>query len=55
MLLVNLLNKDRSNKEEEKDIADLPWLTDSDLVQIQQELLFLRQRSADGSKKASMV
>jgi hypothetical protein len=32
MLLVNLLDKDRSNKEEEKDIADPPWLTDSDLV-----------------------
>jgi hypothetical protein len=29
---------------------DLPWLTDSDLVQIQQELRFHRQRSADGSK-----
>ena len=52
MLLVNLLDKDRSNKEEEKDIADPPWLTDSDLVQIQQELPFLRQQRADGSKKS---
>jgi hypothetical protein len=55
MLLVHLLNKDRSSKAEEKDIADLPYLIDSDLVQIQQELLFLRQQRADGSKKASMV
>jgi hypothetical protein len=42
------LNNDRRNKEEE-DIADLPWLTDMDLVEIQQEFLFLRQR-ADTSK-----
>lgn len=42
MQLVNLLNEDRPSKEEEEDVADLPWLTDSDLVQIQQELLFLR-------------
>jgi hypothetical protein len=42
-----LLNNDRPNKEE--DMADLPWLTDRDVVQIQQEFLFLRQRS-DRSK-----
>jgi hypothetical protein len=46
MQLVNLLNNDRPNEE---DIADLPWLTDRDRVQIQQEFLFLRQR-ADRSK-----
>jgi hypothetical protein len=51
MLPVYLLDKDRSSKAEEKDIADLPWLTDSPLVQIQQEPLFLRQQRADGSKK----
>lgn len=38
--LVNLLNNDRPNKAED-DIADLPWLTDMDLVEIQQEFLFL--------------
>jgi hypothetical protein len=38
-----LFNNDRRNKEE--DIADLPWLTDRDVVQIQQEFLFLRQRA----------
>jgi hypothetical protein len=46
--LVNLLNNDRPNKEED-DIADLPWLTDMDHVEIQREFLFLRQR-ADTSK-----
>ena len=51
MLLVYLLDKDRSSKVEEKDIANLPWLTDSHLVQIQQEPLFLRQQRADESKK----
>jgi hypothetical protein len=43
MELVYLLNKGmrRDNEEEkEDDIADLPWLTDTDLVQIQQELYF---------------
>ena len=48
MQLVSLLNNDRRNDDEE-DIADLPWLTHSDIVQIQQEFLFLRQK-ADGSK-----
>lgn len=47
MQLVNSLNKERSYKEE--DIACLPWLTDRDLVQIREELMFLRQGS-DGSK-----
>ena len=50
MHLVNLLNKDGPSKVEEDDVAHLPWLTESDLVQIQQELLFLRQQRADGSK-----
>jgi hypothetical protein len=51
MLLVSLLNNDRrdDDDDDEEDIADLPWLTHSDLVQIQQEFLFLRQK-ADGSK-----
>ena len=44
MLHVNLLNKNRPYREENDDIANLPWLTDTDLVQIQQELLFLRQQ-----------
>ena len=39
------MSKDRRDK----DVADLPWLTDRDLVQIRQELLFLRQGS-EGSK-----
>ena len=43
------MNKDRPSKEED-DVVHLPWLTESDLVQIQQELLFLRQQRADGSK-----
>jgi hypothetical protein len=50
MLLVNLLNKDRPCREDNDDIANLPWLTDTDLVQIQQELPFLRQQRADGAK-----
>jgi hypothetical protein len=41
------LNKERPDKEE--GISDLPWLTDTDLVQIQQELLFLKEK-ADESK-----
>jgi hypothetical protein len=55
MKLVYLLNKgmrrDNEEEEEEKedDIADLPWLTDTELAQIQQELLFLRKK-ADVSK-----
>jgi hypothetical protein len=48
MQLVISLNEERRNKEQE-DIADLPWLTDRDLVQIRQELIFLRQGS-HGSK-----
>ena len=41
--LVYLLNKEGPDKEE--DIADLPWFIDSDLVHIQQELLFLRTKA----------
>jgi hypothetical protein len=36
------LNPDRPDKEE--DMADLPWLSDGDIVQTQQEFRFLRQR-----------
>ena len=41
------MSKDRRNKDE--DVADLPWLTDRDLMQVRQEFLFLRQGS-DGLK-----
>jgi hypothetical protein len=48
MQLAISLNEERRIKEEE-DFADLPWLIDRDLVQIIQELMFLRHGSY-GSK-----
>jgi hypothetical protein len=42
MKLAYLLDKGSPDKEE--GIADLPWLTETDLVQIQQELLFQRKK-----------
>jgi hypothetical protein len=35
---------DEWRQEKEEGIADLPWLTETDLVQIQQELLFQRNK-----------
>ncbi|MDQ3967057.1 MAG: hypothetical protein M3275_01530 [Thermoproteota archaeon] len=42
MELAYLLDKGSPDKEEGS--ADLPWLTETDLVQIQQELLFQRKK-----------
>src|SRR5215218_6746051 len=47
MKLLYLLDKGspaEEEEEEEEGIADLPWLTETDLVQIQQELLFQRKK-----------
>jgi hypothetical protein len=45
MKLLYLLDKGSpAEEEEEEGIADLPWLTETDLVQIQQELLFQRKK-----------
>ena len=35
---------DNGSSAKEEGIADLPWLTEADLVQIQQELLFQRKK-----------
>jgi hypothetical protein len=44
MKFLYLLDKGSPAEEEEEGIADLPWLTETDLVQIQQELLFQRKK-----------
>jgi hypothetical protein len=49
MKLTYLLYKRSPDKEKEEGIADLPWLTETALAQIQQELLF--QRNNSGTSK----